>query len=83
MKKSVSEYDDSENREHVTPAMIQEMKIFEATPSNKDLITKKPYFIGVDTFSDFRRATELYKEFGEQDTLKQLIKKIKENETAI
>lgn len=83
LEKSVSEYDDKENREHVTPAIIREMKMFEVTPSNKDLVTKKPYFIGVDTFSDFRRATELYKEFGEQDTLKRLIKKINKNGTAI
>lgn len=83
LKKSVSEYDNKENREHVTPAMIQEMKMFETTPSDEELITKKPYFVGVDTFSDFKRATQLYKDFGEQDTLKRLIKKINKNGTAI
>lgn len=83
LEKSVSEYDDKENREHVTPAIIQDMKIFETTPSDEDLITKKPYFIGVDTFSDFKRATQLYKEFGEQDTLKRLINKINTNGKAI
>lgn len=79
LEKSVNEHDDPQNREHVTPAIIERMKIYETVPSNKDLITKKPYFIGVDTFNDFKRATHLYKNFGEQDTLKQLIKEINKN----
>lgn len=83
LEKSVSEYDNDQNREHVTPAMIRHMKIFETVPSNKDLITEKSYFIGVDTFSDFKRATHLFKKFGEQDTLKQIIKEINENGKAI
>lgn len=83
LEKAVQEYDDIENREHVTPALIEHMETYETVPSNKDLITKKPYFIGVDTFSDFKRATQLYKDFGEQDTLKQLIKEINKNGRAI
>lgn len=83
LEKSVEEYDDKENREHVTPAMIREMNVLETTPSNKELVTQKPYFIGVDTFEDMKRATTIYKEFGEQDTLKQLIKKINKNGKAV
>ncbi|NBC05537.1 MAG: acylneuraminate cytidylyltransferase [Bacteroidetes bacterium] len=83
LEKSVTDFDDSENREHVTPAIIREMRMFETKPLNKDLIAKKPYFIGVDTFSDFKKATYLYKVFGEQDTLKQLIKTINKNGNAI
>lgn len=83
LEKSISEYDDERNREHVTPAMIEHMKMFETVPSNKDLVTEKPYFIGVDTFSDFKRATHLFQTFGEQDTLKHLIKDINENGKAI
>lgn len=83
LEKSISEYDDDRNREHVTPAMIEHMKMFETVPSNKDLVTEKPYFIGVDTFSDFKRATQILKTFGERDTLKHLIKEINENGKAI
>lgn len=81
--KSVNEYDDDRNREHVTPAMIEEMKMFETVPTNKDLVTEKPYFTGVDTFSDFKKATYLFQKFGEQDTLKHLIKEINKNGKAI
>ena len=83
LDRSVREYDDIENKEHVTPAIIKYMKMHEITPSNKDLITEKPYFIGVDTFMDFKRATGLFKKFGEQDTLKHLIKELNKNGTAI
>lgn len=76
LQKSVEEYDDKENIEHVTPALIREMNVLEITPSNKELVTQKPYFIGVDTFEDMKRATGIYKEFGEEDTLKLLIKKV-------
>lgn len=79
LETSVEEYDDKENREHVTPAMIREMKVLETTPSNEELVTQKPYFIGVDTFEDMKRATSIYREFGEEDTLKQLIKKVNAN----
>lgn len=83
LEKVVDEYNDVENREHVTPAIIQHLKMYETVPANKDLVTKKPYFIGIDTFSDFKRATQLYKNFGEQDTLKRLIKEINKNGKAI
>lgn len=83
LEKSVSEYHDGRNREHVTLAMIEDMKMFETVPANKDLITEKPYFVGVDTFSDFKRATRLFQDFGEQDTLKQIIKAINKNGKAI
>lgn len=79
LEKSIKEFDDKENREHVTPAMIREMNMCETVPSNKDLVTQKPYFIGVDTFEDMKRATTIYKNFGEEDTLKQLIKNINSN----
>lgn len=83
LEKSISEYDDSANVEHVNPAMINEMNMYESVPKQEELIAKKPYFIGVDTFSDLKKATQLFQTFGEQDTLKQLIKKINENETTI
>lgn len=83
LEKSVSQYHDSFNLEHVVPAMIHKMKVYETVPSDKDLVTKKPYFVGVDTFEDYKRATKLFKEFGEQNTLKKLIKKINKNGKAI
>lgn len=83
LEKSVTHYPDEQNREHVTPAMIEHMKMYEAVPANKELIAKKPYFIGVDTFGDLKRATRLFKIFGEKNTLKQLIKEINENGKAI
>lgn len=83
LEKSVRKFDDKENREHVTPAMIRKMNVFEPTPKNEDLVTQKPYFIGVDTFEDLKRATKIYKEFGEENTLKQLIKKINTNGKAV
>lgn len=83
LEKSVSEYHDTSNKEHVTPALIQHMKIHKSVPSDKDLIAKKPYFIGVDTFADLKRATQLFMKFGEQDTLKRIIKTINKNGKAI
>lgn len=83
LEKSLKAYDDQENREHVTPAMVREMKMFEMVPSDKDLIAKNPYFIGVDNFTDFKRATYIFKKFGEQETLKRLIKEVNKNGKAI
>lgn len=79
LKKSVSNYHDAFNKEHVTPALIQHMKIHRLVSSDKDLIAKKPYFIGVDTFADLKRVSQLFMEFGEQNTLKRIIKKINKN----
>ena len=79
LEKSAEEFDDKENREHVTPAMIRHMNIGEITPSNQDLVAQKPYFIGVDTFGDLKRATAIYETFGEEETLKQLIKKVNQD----
>jgi spore coat polysaccharide biosynthesis protein SpsF len=76
LEKSVSDYNDTENQEHVTPAIIQNMRLYEATPSNEDLIAKKPYFIGVDTFKDYKRSTLLFQKYGETETLKYIIKKV-------
>lgn len=83
LEKSLEEYKDLRNKEHVTPAMIEEMKMIEPVPERKDLIVKKPYFAGVDTFEDIRTATLLYRKFGEEETLEQLIKEINENGKAI
>lgn len=83
LEKSVSEYNDAFNKEHVTPALIQQMKTQKLVSTDKDLIAKNPYFIGVDTFADLKHATQLFMKFGEQDTLKQIIKKINKNEKAI
>lgn len=83
LEKSVSEYNDAFNKEHVTPALIQHMKMHRSVPSDKELIAKKPYFVGVDTFADLKRATQLFQKFGEQDTLKQIIKTVNKNEKAI
>lgn len=76
LEKSITEYDDDQNREHVTPAMIRHMNVIEVSPTNNDLISKTPYFIGVDTFDDFKRCILLYKKFGVNNTLKHLIKEI-------
>lgn len=83
LEKSVHKFDDKENREHVTPAIIREMNIYESVPGKEDLKSQKPYFIGVDTFEDLKRATMIYKKFGEKNTLKLLIKKINENGKAV
>lgn len=83
LEKSVSEYNDSENIEHVVPAIVNHMKVLETVPMDKDLVAEKTYFVGVDTFEDFKRATKIFKEFGEHDTLKQLIKKVNKNGKAI
>jgi spore coat polysaccharide biosynthesis protein SpsF len=83
LEKSVSQYHDAFNKEHVTPALIQHMKRYNLVPSDKDLIAKNPYFIGVDTFVDLKRATQLFMKFGEQDTLKRIIKTINKDEKTI
>ena len=76
LEKSIQEYDDDQNREHVTPAMIFHMKKLEVIPSNNELVPKTPYFIGVDTFEDFKRCILIYKKFGTKNTLKHIIKEI-------
>jgi spore coat polysaccharide biosynthesis protein SpsF len=76
LEKSIREFDDDQNREHVTQAMIRHMNVIEVSPSNNDLISKTPYFIGIDTFEDFKRCILLYKKFGANNTLKHLIKEI-------
>lgn len=83
LKESVEKYSNERNREHVTPAIIERMKIIELVSENEDLIAEKSYFIGVDTFSDLKRATKLYKRFTDKDTLKQIIKETNKNGTAI
>jgi len=76
LEKSIKEFDDDQNREHVTPAMITHMEKVEVIPSNNELIPKTPYFIGVDTFEDFKRCILIYKKFGTKKTVKYLIKQI-------
>lgn len=83
LKKSVECYNDEHNREHVTPAIIEHMKMTELISTNEDLIAKKPYFVGVDTFSDLKRTTLLYRKFGEENTLKHIITNMNEYGTAI
>jgi len=83
LEKSIENYYDTENKEHVTPAMIGDMKMKELIPSDEDLIARKPYFVGVDTFADLKHATLLYKHFGEKDTLKQIINKVNKYGNAI
>lgn len=83
LEESVERYDDERNREHVTPAIIENMRIHELVSANEDLIAKKPYFVGVDTFLDLKRVTLLYKKFGEEDTLKHIIKETNKYGTAV
>src|SRR5690625_3245833 len=83
LEKSVKNCYDILNREHVIPAMIVDMKMKELIPSDEDLIARKPYFVGVDTFADLKHDTLLYKHFGEKDTLKQIINKLNKYGNAI
>lgn len=83
LENSVNNFKNDWNREHVTPAMIEFMRVFELKPANRDLICEKSYFLGVDTFSDLKKATFLFKKFGEQKTLKRLIHEINKNGKAI
>lgn len=77
-KKSLDEsirlHDDDWNREHVTPAICNTMKISELVSDDQGLVAKKPYFVGIDTFLDLKRSVKLFKTFGEKETLKQIIK---------
>lgn len=79
LEKSVREFNDDENREHVTPAMITHMKMCEIEPTRSEFISETSYFTGVDTFEDFTRSNEIFREFGEKDTLLHLIKKLNKN----
>lgn len=83
LEQSVSVYRDAFNKEHVTPALVQHMKTQKLVSSYNDLIAKNSYFIGVDTFADLKRATQLFMKYGEKDTLQRIIKKINKNEKAI
>lgn len=83
LEKSVEFYTDEQNREHVTPAIIQEMRMIELIPEDEDLISKIPYFVGVDTYSDLKRAVLLYKEYGDKNTLKHIIKNMSKNEKEV
>jgi spore coat polysaccharide biosynthesis protein SpsF len=76
LRTSVDLHNDNENREHVTPAMITKMNMQEIIPTNKELIAQKPYFVGVDTFADYKRSILLFEKFGTKQTLKQIIKQI-------
>ncbi len=80
---SVENYNDERNKEHVTPAIYENMRMHELISVNEDLVAKKPYFIGVDTFEDLKKATLLYKKFGEQDTLKKIINETNEYGKAV
>lgn len=83
LEKSVKNYSDLGNKEHVTPAMIQDMNMIELMPNNKDLITEKSYFAGIDTFEDLLHLTKIYKKLGEQNTLKNLIQLLNEHKETI
>lgn len=83
LEKSVKNFKDDWNREHVTPAMIECMRMFELVPSNKDLVSNNSYFLGIDTYSDLKRVTNIFKKFGEKETLKHLIKEVNNNGRAV
>jgi len=83
LEKSVNNYSDLGNMEHVTPAMIRDMNMIELIPANKDLITEKSYFAGIDTFQDLLHLTKIYKKLGEQNTLKNLIQLLNEHKETI
>lgn len=83
LEHSIQNYDDDQNREHVTAAMIFHMKIHELVTSNKELLSENSYFVGVDTFADYKKATLLFRKFGEQNTLKKIIKELNKNGKAI
>jgi spore coat polysaccharide biosynthesis protein SpsF len=83
LEKSINKYSDPKNMEHVTPAMIEDMNLIELTPDNKDLITKKAYFAGVDTFEDLLHLTKIYKRLGETKTLNKLIQLLNEHKKTV
>lgn len=83
LEKSVNNYSDLGNKEHVTPAMIRDMNMIELIPANKDLITEKSYFAGIDTFQDLLHLTKIYKKLGNQNTLKNLIRLLNEHKEKI
>lgn len=76
LEKSIKEYDDDHNREHVTPAMIRFMNVYESKSIKNELFSKTPYFIGIDTFEDYKRCVNIYQKFGINNTLKKLIQEI-------
>lgn len=83
LEKSVKNYNDNYNEEHVTPAIIESMNLCEIIPSQNEFIAKSPYFIGVDTFTDYKKVNQIYRDLGEHNTLLQLIKKINQNGKSI
>lgn len=83
LTRCVKEYSDEINREHVTAAMIEHMRMAELIPKNSDLIIEKSYFAGVDTFEDFKNVSMIFKKFGNEKTLVKLIKQLKIHEEAI
>ena len=81
LEKSIDKYKSKDDIEHVTLAIINHMNILEISPSDEELISENSYFAGVDTFEDYKKSNLLFKKYGETNTLKQLIKELKNGKT--
>lgn len=79
LKDSISKFISQKDIEHVTPALINKMKMLEMEPINEELVCEKSYFVGIDTFSDYKKVIEIFQKFGEKNTLKHLIKTLNHN----
>ena len=68
--------------EHVTQFIIKNnlFKKEYLKPNNIEFLSKKPYFLGVDTFEDYVRNINILNKYSSTNTLKKIILKINNNE---
>ena len=71
--------------EHVTQVIIHNA-VFKKeilTPADPDFLSKKAYFLGVDTFNDYVRNINILHKYSSVNTLKKIISQINKNEKVL
>ena len=81
LEKSISSYSDDYNKEHVTPAIIENYRVEELSPVDKEYEVNKYESLSIDTIKDFEKVLKVYSQYNnrvcENEILKDYIKKSK------
>ena len=73
---AVQEHDTPQNREHVTPALIQHSRMVELCPSDHDMVARRHCNVTVDTTQQYLDIVQLFQTYGQENMLRQIICKV-------
>ena len=74
LESSIRKFSDNENLEHVTKGMIDNFKIKNLNPNDKDYEVNEYHFLGVDTESDFDKVKKIFSIYKKHERLDDILK---------